>query len=123
MTSLTAMLLACGFTFLLTTLPLRIYQVLETYISMEAIDNGDLQTLQNLVTAWAVCNLVWYTNFGINFFVYVLSGPRFRQELILMLKLCLRHNKVSEQAVVVDAANTMSTENYRKQQTNGTELS
>ena len=95
LTSLTAMLLACCFTFLITSLPICIYLLGES-AWLEHIDTfNDLHAEAELDLAWAVVNLIWYLNFAVNFLVYVLSGPRFRKEVLQMFGLCKhRQNEV-----------------------------
>ena len=35
-----------------------------------------------------ICLLFLFSNYAINFFLYCLSGPRFREEIVVMLGMC-----------------------------------
>ncbi|XP_025104590.1 uncharacterized protein LOC112570386 [Pomacea canaliculata] len=56
--------------FLLLSLPLCIYLIVEYYIN-----TGEA------VLVYAVCDLSWYANSAINFYLYCLTGSRFKNEL------------------------------------------
>ena len=77
--SMTVTLVALSIIFFLTTSPICVFNVIEHYVS-----NGvetDVRTDARLSLTWAVVNMLMYTNSAINFYLYCLSGAKFRQEL------------------------------------------
>ena len=90
MANLTAMLLTCSFSFVLTTLPISIMTRMYDPWYMEAFEKEDYHAIADLDFAWNLVNLIWYLNYAINFFLYIISGPRFRAELYQMLFPCRR---------------------------------
>ncbi|CAH1795610.1 unnamed protein product [Owenia fusiformis] len=76
-TGATIMFITVTFTFLVLTCPLAIYLTFWKYWSKGATPH----TKAVLDLAWAIINMLQYTNNGINFYLYCLSGPRFRGEL------------------------------------------
>ena len=88
--SLTAMLLTVNCVFLITTFPIQLFLILEE--SLFPTDNRtDEQTAAHNLW-WAVVNMLQYSNNSIHFFLYCLTGPRFRQELKKLFK---RNNQIS----------------------------
>ena len=81
LSSMTSMLLCTSFCFILLTLPICIFLAWEGKTS-------DLLTLADSYIAWAVCSLLVYINCSINFFLFILSGTRFRREWQKMIR-CL----------------------------------
>ena len=74
--SLTAMLLVLNTVFLITTLPISIYNIGYNYWRQK----GDPQTIASLELWWAIVNMLMYANNCVNFLLYCLSGTRFRKE-------------------------------------------
>ena len=89
MTSMTSTLLLVSMVFLVTTAPGRVYLVLRN-------DFWDVSTFSveryALISLWyaVVLNLT-YVNYSCNFFLYCITGPRFRRELLAMLGHALGH--------------------------------
>ena len=77
MTSMTAILLTVSFMFFLTTAPISIYLVLQEKFNRDPTD----ETLALNSLWWAIVVNVNYINHACNFFLYCISGPRFRREL------------------------------------------
>ncbi|XP_067668496.1 cysteinyl leukotriene receptor 1-like [Haliotis asinina] len=93
---LTLMLLSVNCLFLLLTSPIVVYLIgFGTWR-----ETTDAQTEAQLHLWWCVVNLLQYTNNAAHFFLYCLTGPRFRRELLLMLA---PRNKVNaEPSVTLD---------------------
>ena len=77
--SMTITLVALSVIFFLTTSPICVYNVIEHYVEDGVAD--DPRGTGRLRLAWAVVNILMYTNSALNFYLYCLSGARFRQEL------------------------------------------
>ena len=83
-TNLTIMLLTVSFTFVITSLPICIFLLIEHSLYVKAVAAEDYFALANLELVKAIVHFIWYMNFAINFFVYVLRGQRFREEVCTM---------------------------------------
>lgn len=85
--SLTAMLLSVNCVFLITTSPIMVFLIGEEYWfsapSTERIATHNFW--------WAIVNMFQYFNNAIHFFLYCLTGPRFRREFKSMFN---RNNKI-----------------------------
>ncbi|XP_076442749.1 cysteinyl leukotriene receptor 1-like [Babylonia areolata] len=80
MSSMTMTLVALSAVFFVTTFPICVYNIIEHYIDHNGLDvanNGP----DSLRLAWAVVNVLVYTNTSVNFYLYCLSGTNFRKEL------------------------------------------
>ena len=76
MTTMTGMLLAATFTFFLLTTPVSLYlNGQNSYWKEEKKRN------HNFKIFWVVAQQLMYLNNAINFLLYFISGPQFRQEL------------------------------------------
>ncbi|KAL8608676.1 hypothetical protein ACOMHN_002905 [Nucella lapillus] len=79
MSSMTVTLVALSVIFFMTTSPICVYNVMEHYIYRENQDAvhgpGEMRL------AWAIVNILLYTNNTLNFYLYCLSGTNFRKEL------------------------------------------
>lgn len=84
--SVTSMLLTTNCVFLVLTLPIVIYLIVYPYVLYDASDHVTA-VLQLL---WAIANMLQYTNNTIHFFLYCLTGPRFRRELFKIFKIKTR---------------------------------
>ena len=74
--SLTAMLLVLNTVFLITTLPISVYNIGYNHW----VYTSNHQTIASLELWWAIVNMLMYTNNSVNFLLYCLSGSRFRKE-------------------------------------------
>lgn len=80
--SLTAMLLTVNCVFLVTTSPIQAFLIGEEYWFPE-------KTQEEIAWHnfwWAIVNLLQYVNNAIHFFLYCMTGPRFRNELKSIFK-------------------------------------
>lgn len=73
----TRMLLAISFTYLITMLPL----VVISFAWQVAMDNGYYEMVFSLYPVQQFVSVISYCNYGVNFFIYILSGRSFRFEL------------------------------------------
>ncbi|ESO98843.1 hypothetical protein LOTGIDRAFT_158793 [Lottia gigantea] len=81
-TSLTIMLLVVSFVFMLLVLPITVF-----LIGFQVwIETADPRTEAKLELGWALVNMLQYTNNSIHFFLYSLTGPRFRREFLSLFK-------------------------------------
>lgn len=79
---LTAMLLTVNCVFLVTTSPIQAFLIGEEYWFPE-------KTQEEIAWYnfwWAIVNMLQYINNAIHFFLYCLTGPRFRNELMSIFK-------------------------------------
>ena len=81
----TVMLLLISFTFLFCTLPMAVVMIVRAFLSYE---NITLQQIASYRLASTISELLLYTNHSINFYLYLLSGHRFRQEMCSMVRCC-----------------------------------
>ncbi|XP_061179616.1 cysteinyl leukotriene receptor 1-like [Saccostrea echinata] len=80
LSSVTSMLLATNATFMILTLPIMIFLIVEPY----HVANEDVTA--NMHLTWAIVNICDYTDHSVNFFLYCLAGTTFRRELRKLLK-------------------------------------
>ncbi|XP_076464565.1 uncharacterized protein LOC143296489 [Babylonia areolata] len=71
--SLTVTLMCVSVTFLCLTLPVSLFLITEKYL-----DFSDAYYVAWLELVWVVLSLLSYCNFAINFYVYCLTGTKFR---------------------------------------------
>ncbi|XP_061165763.1 FMRFamide receptor-like [Saccostrea echinata] len=84
--SVTTMLLTTNCVFLALTLPIVVYLIVYPYVLYDATDHVTA-VLQLL---WAIANMFQYTNNTIHFFLYCMTGPRFRRELFKLFNIKTR---------------------------------
>ena len=94
--SMTAILVTLNTVFLLTTLPISIYNIGHTY--WRVMETPRVKARLDLW--WAVVNMLMYTNNAVNFLLYSLSGSQFRQEMKRIL--CDRNcsNNIKSRSVI-----------------------
>nr|KAG5700733.1 hypothetical protein BaRGS_029098 [Batillaria attramentaria] len=74
--SMTVTLIALSVIFLLTTSPICVYNIVENFVEEALLDDPGGTAKLNL--AWAVVNILMYTNSTVNFYLYCLSGGEFQ---------------------------------------------
>ena len=79
--SMSVTLIAVSAAFIILTSPIGILSL----ASIINISNTDAINNDFVLFLGGVGNLLWYTNSTINFFLYILTGSRFRQELKVLL--------------------------------------
>ncbi|CAH1797089.1 unnamed protein product [Owenia fusiformis] len=72
---LTLMLLTVSFVWIITTIPYTVYTLFPNHTVSDARE----QAVNFLIRV--ICYLTMYVNHGINFYIYILTGKRFRREL------------------------------------------
>lgn len=81
---LTCMLLAVSFTFLLTTLPMNMLQIVSAFFGADS-ESADPQAYRKryaqLTLARTVAELLMYVNHSVNFFLYCATGRKFRKQV------------------------------------------
>ena len=95
------LLLVVTFVFILLSAPICIL-ILVGKQTLCKPEQRDSETLQKLFVHFAIVNIVAYSNNSINFFLYFLSGRRFRTELTKML--CSCYKKSTESILLADVA-------------------
>ncbi|CAH1781210.1 unnamed protein product [Owenia fusiformis] len=80
--TMTTILLTINFVFVVTTSPIV---VLKKYYSVWFDVNTDEGEADNEL-AFAICNMLFYLNSALNFFLYCISGPRFRGEFMVLMR-------------------------------------
>ena len=75
--SLTVTLISVSVTYLCLTLPVCVFIVVDRHVEVgeDAAEHAAWRGL-----AWAVVNLMWYCNSAVNFYLYCLTGSRFRAQ-------------------------------------------
>ncbi|KAH3709261.1 thyrotropin-releasing hormone receptor-like [Dreissena polymorpha] len=79
--STTAILFTLSIVFLVTTSPVSIYLIVETYW----IQDADDAKLAKLDFWWAVVNMLMYSKNSVNFLLYCLSGTKFKKEFFRLI--------------------------------------
>ena len=77
---MTITLIATSVAFLLLTSPIAVYTVIHGLFSSDAL--RDVRFFAASELALGVSLMVWYTNLGINFYLYCLTGARYRAEFL-----------------------------------------
>ena len=95
-TRLTLMLLCVTFIFLLCTLPMMATMI---YASYTSLDDVNLEKTAKFTLARTCSEMLMYAHHSINFYVYLLSGSRFREEL-RKLMFCNNTNPQGTRATV-----------------------
>ena len=73
--SLTVTLMSVSVTYICLSLPVSIFIIVQHYLSRAGARYNAWMHL-----AWAVVNLMWYCNSTVNFYLYCLTGTRFRAQ-------------------------------------------
>ncbi|XP_074659843.1 FMRFamide receptor-like [Tubulanus polymorphus] len=107
--SMTAMLISVNFVFLICNLPLTVYN-LDIFKP-----NTDHQNAIDWLI-WAILNLLMYTNNAANFYIYSISGPRFRGELISLFT--CREDSKSTNPSLTDMSTKRNSSNKQHHQSN-----
>ncbi|KAL8588737.1 hypothetical protein ACOMHN_042079 [Nucella lapillus] len=98
--SLTVTLMTVSGSFFLLTTPVPLYLITKEYV---VFAKGYLDPLIDARYAvfWTTANLMWYTNSAINFYLYCLTGTKFRAEFYNIMKtifnLCYKGKKSKEE--------------------------
>ncbi|XP_064615645.1 FMRFamide receptor-like [Liolophura sinensis] len=95
--SVTVTLLTVNMVFLLSTSPIVVFLLGHD----KWYDHGSAHARAVLGLIWAIVNMLQYLNNAIHFFLYCLTGPKFRRELVLLLR---RKNKVD---IIVEQSTTL----------------
>ena len=77
---MTFLLLSVSFVFLLLTTPSQVFYLIQMYMDFT-------QSPKDFATFWILFNIAkhcHFSNSGVNFFLYVLSGSKFRNDLIAL---------------------------------------
>ena len=94
-TSISITLIAVSTAFLLLTFPMSFYQI----ISFISYMNGSVRALSSSRAAYYTLQIsypLWYANSCINFYIYCLTGSKFRREAKQMLR-CMFHDDSDKQ--------------------------
>ena len=107
-TSISITLIAVSTAFLLLTFPMSFYQIISFMFWM----HGSLRTLRSLRVFYYLHQIsfpLWYANSCINFYIYCLTGSKFRREAKQILR-CIFHDD-SDKQVGKTTASTLSSDN------------
>ena len=77
---MTITLIAMSVAFLLLTLPLAVYMILDRTLSYDTVHDIRLRADSELAVSTGV--VLWLTNLAINFYLYCLTGARYRAEFV-----------------------------------------
>ena len=80
LSSMTITLIVTSVAFLLLTSPIVVYTILYESLSFDAL--RDVRWLAASKLALSVSLMLWHTNLGINFYLYCLTGARYRAEFL-----------------------------------------
>ena len=103
MGTLTAMLLTLNLIFLLTTSPIAIFLAFQEHFEVDTpISKARFEL------AWYVVLILQHSNSALNFFLYCLSGARFRKEFVALLcrrRVLFRASRITSYVTPVKEAN------------------
>ncbi|KAL8590287.1 hypothetical protein ACOMHN_006403 [Nucella lapillus] len=80
-TSLNVTLIFLSAMFFLLTSPVCVFLILDHYFHFDLVSTGDPGHVAASTLGWGVTNLLLYTNSAINFYLYFLTGSRFRAQV------------------------------------------
>ncbi|KAL8608005.1 hypothetical protein ACOMHN_023821 [Nucella lapillus] len=92
----TVMILAVSCAFLVLTLPFCVYLIWSSYVYI-VIRQHPL-TIPSVQLVYAIMNQLWYTNSAINFFLYILTGTKFRKEFMSWIRCGAQSPSIHETA-------------------------
>ena len=107
-TSISITLIAVSTAFLVLTFPMSFYQIITFMFWI----NGSIRALRSLRVVYYVHQLsypLWYANSCINFYIYCLTGSKFRREAKQILR-CMFHDDSDKQGGNTTAS-TLSSDN------------
>ena len=104
----TTMLLTVSFTWLALTAPFTLWTFL-------ARDSADRYEREKTMLAKAVCFLLMYINHGVNFYLYCLTGKKFRQELRSICCRSAKSQRASNQTLSRTLRSSVHTTSYYRQ--------
>ena len=81
--SLSITLMVINSTFLICNIPICVFMI----VRQTWIHNLNEEQRAEMHLVWSIVNILMYSNNSINFFLYILSGRRFRNELVCVLQL------------------------------------
>jgi hypothetical protein len=79
---MTRMLVVASTYFLLATLPISVYFIVDSYVRPNTTSSLEEARLD---IAWAITYIFQYSNFAVNFYIYTATNQRFRHELKMVL--------------------------------------
>ena len=110
---MTLTLVVVSVTFILLCLPFSLYLILTDFVLKE-MPNESPFVFSLRYFMYALVNVLWYCNSAVNFYLYCLTGSKFRTECLRMLTL-IRFPRNKQDA----ANNSRSTEISDANSTNG----
>jgi len=82
----THMLVVTSTYFIVATVPISIYFIVDSYVRPPAVEQGDTLTEARLDLVWTVTFLFQFSHFALNFFLYTATNGRYRKELAKIVK-------------------------------------
>ena len=86
--SLTVTLVTLSISFLILTTPLSLYLIIRPYVLTPSFFMKDVVLTGIFDVFWAAGNVMWYANSAVNFYLYCLTGTRFREESKAIMSGC-----------------------------------
>lgn len=86
--SLTLTLVTLSVSFLILTTPISLYLITRPYLLTPATFMKDMPLTAAFDVFWAAGNIMWYTNSAVNFYLYCLTGTKFRAEFKAIMSGC-----------------------------------
>ena len=83
LSSMTLTLIVTSVAFLLLTSPIVVYTIWYGTLAYEALNDVRMRATIHLASNAGL--LLWYTNLGINFYLYCLTGARYRAEFVRLV--------------------------------------
>ncbi len=89
---MTIMLLTISCTFLVTTTPMNISLIINTYVNSQLDSDfttytpGEHRLIARLILLTGVTKMLMFTNHSINFFLYCATGQAFRKQLVQLFR-------------------------------------
>ncbi|XP_025079800.1 cysteinyl leukotriene receptor 1-like [Pomacea canaliculata] len=87
--SMTLTLIFTSLSFFLLSFPFGAFGIFQMFFNNQLL--ADAATFQLLSFVWSICSLLWCSNYAVNFYLYFLTGRRFRAKSAEIL--CLLQDK------------------------------
>ncbi|XP_070173665.1 lysophosphatidic acid receptor 6-like [Littorina saxatilis] len=84
LSSMSLTLITMSVSFLLLTSPICVYMIMQNTLLADAADDVEVFVTGQLVFSLAM--VLWYTNCAINFYLYCLTGSKYRAEIVRLFR-------------------------------------
>ncbi|KAK3611140.1 hypothetical protein CHS0354_014884 [Potamilus streckersoni] len=103
---LTKMLLVSTFYFLVATVPVSVYFIVDSYRRHQYEAEGDAHSIAILDLVGTITYLMQYSNYSVNFYLYSMVNDKFWNKLKIV---CLCHKIIKRQFIAIYTTNSPTT--------------